>query len=192
MRRVCLPLVLALSGCVTEVAGQAQPAADAAAASYAADGDIPGVTTLASPSAMHSVADVDYPESPPYGGDHDPAWADCTGTIYPEPIRSENAMHSLEHGAVWVTYSPDLAAEDVALLEALVAGVDYTMLSPYADLDAAVSVQSWGRQLKVDSADDPRLDAFVRIYRLNSETTPEIGAPCTNPEFAASPRGPGS
>ncbi len=52
---------------------------------------------------LHSGADVDYPESPPYGGDHDLAWADCTGTIYPEPIRSENAVHSLEHGAVWVT-----------------------------------------------------------------------------------------
>lgn len=141
---------------------------------------------------LHSGADVDYPESPPYGGDHDLAWADCTGTIYPEPIRSENAVHSLEHGAVWVTYAPDLGAQDIEVLEALVAGVDHTMLSLYEDLDAAVSVQSWGRQLKVDFADDPRLEAFVRIYRLNPETTPEIGATCSSPEFAASPRGPGS
>lgn len=141
---------------------------------------------------MHSDTDVDYAEAPPYGGDHDPAWADCTGTIYPAPIRSENAVHSLEHGAVWVTYAPDLGAQDITLLEALVSGVDHTMLSPYEDLDAAVSVQSWGRQLKVDFADDPRLEAFVRIYRLNSETTPEIGTTCSNPNFAASPRGPGS
>ncbi len=146
--------------------------------------------TLDSPRTAHTSEDVEYAESPPYGGDHDPVWADCTGTVYPEPIRSENAVHSVEHGAVWVTYAPELT--DVAVLEALVEGVDYTMMSPYPGLDSAVSVQSWARQLSVDSVDDPVLAAFLRIYRMSPDLTPEPGATCPNPDFAASPRGPGS
>jgi hypothetical protein len=191
MRRVCLLLLLALCGCVSQIPGTATPDGGAAEqASYTSDGDIPGVTTLDSPRTDHTEEAVDYTESPPYGGQHDPVWADCTGTVYDEPIRSENAVHSLEHGAVWVTYSPELAVEDVEVLEMLVTGVDYTMMSPYPDLDAAVSVQSWGRQLEADSVDDPRIEAFLRIYAQNVETTPEIGATCSNPDFASSPRRP--
>ncbi len=55
-----------------------------------------------------------------------------------------------------------------------------------------MSVQSWARQLKVDTADDPRLAAFLRIYRMNPDITPEPGATCSNPEFASSPRDPDS
>jgi hypothetical protein len=158
---VRLLVLLALCSCASEVAGQGSGAAAEEAAGYTTDGDVPGVTILNSPRTAHTTEDVEYPESPPYGGDHDPAWADCTGTVYPEPIRSENAVHSLEHGAAWV-------------------------------LDTAVSVQSWARQLKVDTADDPRLAAFLRIYRMNPDITPEPGATCSNPEFASSPRGPDS
>ncbi len=133
--------LLTLCGCASTVPGQGST--DAAV--FTVDGDIPGVTTLDSPRTTHTTKPVEYAESPPYGGDHDPAWADCSGTVYLDPIRPENAVHSLEHGAVWVTYSPDLPAEEVVLLAALVDGVDYTMLSPYPGLDVAVSVQSWAR-----------------------------------------------
>ncbi len=135
---------------------------------------------------------MDYASTPPFGGPHNLEWADCTGTVYGVAIRPENAVHSLEHGAVWLTYSPTLPAEDVAALEELVAGTDYTMLSPYPGLDAAVSAQSWGRRLSVDSVDDPRLAAYLLNYRMNPDLTPEPGAPCSNPAFAQSPRTPGS
>lgn len=177
-------LLLCLTSCELVASGQAQQATSSVhEASYTADGDIPGVTSLETPRTDHTTDDVEYAESPPYGGMHDPVWADCTGTVYDEPIRSESAVHALEHGAVWVAYSPDLSADDVATLAAMVEGVDYTLMSPYPGLDAAVSVQSWARQLKVESAEDPRLGAFLRIYRLNRDLTPELGATCANPEF---------
>lgn len=30
-------------------------------------------------------------------------WADCDCAVYDQQVRSENAVHSLEHGAVWIT-----------------------------------------------------------------------------------------
>jgi Protein of unknown function (DUF3105) len=55
----------------------------------------------------HVTTPVTYTESPPVGGPHDPEWADCTGTVYDVDIRHENAVHSMEHGATWITYDPD-------------------------------------------------------------------------------------
>ena len=59
---------------------------------------------------------------PPVGGAARPAyWADCTGTVYTVDIRHENAVHSLEHGAVWITYNPDEVSQaDVARSPTLV------------------------------------------------------------------------
>ncbi|MBA3249830.1 MAG: DUF3105 domain-containing protein [Geodermatophilaceae bacterium] len=130
---------------------------------------------------------VDYAQSPPLGGPHDQAWADCTGIVYAEAIREENAVHSLEHGAVWLSYDPALPAADVGVLAGLVDGVGHTMLSPYPGLSTAVSVQSWGRQLVVESVSDPRLEAFLRIYRMTPELSPEPGATCSNPALASDP-----
>jgi hypothetical protein len=134
----------------------------------------------------HTDSPVSYPDSPPMGGNHSPVWADCTGTVYPRAVANENAVHSLEHGAVWVTYRPGLSAAGVAALRALVQGQDYTLMSPYPSLDRAVSVQSWGYQLKTDDPADPRIKRFLTTYRQNPQTTPEPGASCINPDFPRS------
>jgi hypothetical protein len=38
------------------------------------------------------------------------------------------------------------------------------LLSPYDGLPAPVVASAWGLQLKVEKADDPRLEQFVRQY----------------------------
>jgi hypothetical protein len=137
---------------------------------------------------QHVTTPVTYEQSPPVGGPHDGEWADCTGTVYDVPIRLENAVHSLEHGAVWITYDPEALSDDeIATLAGLVEGESGRMLSPYEGLDSPISIQSWGHQLKVDSVDDIRLKQFADFLTLNSEFTPEPGASCENPTFAASP-----
>ncbi|NED68182.1 DUF3105 domain-containing protein, partial [Streptomyces sp. SID10244] len=81
---------------------------------------IPGVTKIYYRAAQHVRADqrVAYDQSPPFGGPHDEVWATCTGIVYPNPLRSENAVHALEHGAVWITYNPDtISAADRDTLE---------------------------------------------------------------------------
>jgi hypothetical protein len=150
---------------------------------------IEGLTRYDHAPGVHTGEPVAYTESPPVGGPHDDVWADCTGTVYDVAIRHENAVHSLEHGAVWVTYDPDrVDAAGVDTLAGLVEGRPGTMLSPYPGQERPVAVQSWGHQLFVDSPDDPRIWQFVDLMVVNPQYTPEPGAPCDSPSFLADPR----
>lgn len=136
----------------------------------------------------HVPTPVDYQESPPVGGEHDGEWADCTGTVYTVDIRNENAVHSLEHGALWITYDPErLSDDDIATLSDLVDGTSGRMLSPRPGLGAPITLQSWNNQLTVESATDPRIRKAADFLTFNPDTTPELGATCENPTFIASP-----
>jgi len=152
---------------------------------------ISGVKSYDYPAGQQHVdTSVDYKESPPVGGPHapPPAWADCTGTVYTVDIRHENAVHSLEHGAVWITYNPDdVSKADIDTLAKLVENKPGRMLSPYAGQDKPISVQSWAHQLKVDSAGDKRIKQFADFFTLNDKYTPEPGASCENPDFIKTP-----
>ncbi|SNR44792.1 DUF3105 domain-containing protein [Blastococcus mobilis] len=151
--------------------------------------EIDGVQTFDYAAGQeHVTTEVDYTESPPVGGPHDGNWADCTGTVYDVDIRHENAVHGLEHGAVWITYNPDRVSDgDIAKLADLVEGENGRMLSPYAGLDSPISLQSWNHQLKVDSADDIRIEQFADFLTFRAGEFPEPGASCENPAFAADP-----
>lgn len=167
---------------------------------------IPGVMTADYQAQQHVTPDqrVAYDKSPPFGGPHDGVWAACTGIVYQTPVRSENMVHSLEHGAVWIAYNPDTISG--AALEQLTARTDgkpYTMLSPYPGLDSPISLQSWEHQLKLDRADDPRIDQFITALRQNEHGVyPEIGGSCqaypgafdpqNPPPFEAGPPPPGA
>lgn len=122
---------------------------------------------------------VAYTKSPPFGGAHDFAWATCAGVVYPDPVRTENLVHSLEHGAVWIAYNPDQVS-GVALdtLRSKVQSQPFMVMSPYPGLDSPISLQSWGHQLKVSEATDPRVDQFVFALRRNPYIAPEPGGSC--------------
>ena len=111
---------------------------------------------------------------PPVGGVHDPRVQNCG--IYVEPVDTGPAVHSMEHGAVWITYDPDLPSEDVAVLQDMVRGESYLLLSPYPDLASDVVSTAWGVQLEIDSVSDEKLEQFIDRYRGGG---PEPGAPCT-------------
>lgn len=127
----------------------------------------------------HVDSNVTYPQTPPVGGPHNPTWQNCG--VYTEPIRKELGVHSMEHGAVWITYRPDLPATAVDALRAVVRGWSFALLSPYPDLPSPVVASAWGVQMRVDSAGDPRLATFVARY-VNGQQTPEPGAPCSGGE----------
>ena len=148
---------------------------------------IPGVVRKDYPAGLHVSATqrVAYDMTPPMGGPHDASWATCTGVVYGKAIRTENAVHSIEHGAIWIAYNPDkVTGAALDSLKQRVQGKPAMLMSPYPGLDHAVSLQSWGHQLKLDSAEDKRIGEFVSALRLNQYTYPEVGADCANPTFA--------
>jgi len=137
-----------------------------------------GVESFDNLSRNHTYDPVSYEQSPPVGGDHNPVWQNAG--FYEEPVPNEKAVHTLEHGAVWITYSPDLPQDQKDKLQDIVQGQDCLIASPYPDLpgDTPVVASAWGKQLKLGSADDPRLEQFISVFRKGPQT-PEPGAPCT-------------
>lgn len=133
------------------------------------------VTTTAYPAGQHVSGTIFYKEKPPMGGQHNVVWQNCA--IYDEPIHNEHAVHSLEHGAVWITYRPGLAADQLQVLKTLAAD-DYMLLSPYPGLDHPVVASTWNHQLTLERADDPALPAFIAQFKNNPDSTPEFGAAC--------------
>jgi hypothetical protein len=126
----------------------------------------------------HVTTAVKYPMHPPVGGNHNPVWLNCNGNVYTEPVKDENAVHSLEHGAVWVTYTDKAAKKDVDTLAAKVKQTPYTLMSPYANQSSPIVLSAWGHQLGVKSADDPAVNKFFATY-VQGKQTPEQGASCT-------------
>jgi Protein of unknown function (DUF3105) len=155
--------------------------------------NIDGVKRVTYDGAQHVTAQqrVAYDQSPPFGGPHDQAWANCAGTVYDKAVRNENMVHSLEHGAVWIAYDPDkIKGSALDTLKKKVEGQPYMMLSPYPGLDKPISLQSWGHQLKLDKADDERVDQFITSLRENGFQNPEDGGRCDSDGTGFDPTNP--
>ncbi len=138
------------------------------------DPGIEGVEIYEDLSYDHVSGPIDYDLLPPAGGPHSPMWQNCG--VYDEPVITEQAVHSLEHGAVWITYRPGLPAAALDRLEKFAEREDYLLVSPWPGQDEPIVASAWGAQLRLDDVNDPRLRQFIRAYARNG---PERGAPCT-------------
>lgn len=142
---------------------------------------VAGVQTFTGLARTHTTQPVTYAQNPPVGGAHSAQLLTCG--VYTTAVRNELAVHDLEHGAVWITYQPNLPTAQVAIIQAdalappVVRGTRFVTVSPYPGLPSPVVASAWGTQLKLTSASDPRLVAFIAKYRLGPQT-PEPGASC--------------
>ncbi len=144
--------------------------------SVAAAAPIAGVKSFPNLSATHVTGTVKYAQIPPVGGEHSAVLLNCAK--YDKPVPNENAVHSLEHGAVWVTYDPAVITGDkLTKLRKLISST-YVILSPYQGIPSPIVASAWGLQLQVSSPDDTALAAFIAKYR-GAKSAPEPGAPCT-------------
>jgi hypothetical protein len=152
---------------------------------------IPGVIAWEGLEDTQVAGPVTYSVTPPVGGPH--AAVGMNSGVYTDPVPAERAVLDLEHGAVWITYRPDLPSRDVAVLRALVGrqtlvdeaavtGIPgqqgrYVVLSPWADdtLPSRVVISAWGHQLRVDSVTDPRLPRFLDTFRDSRQYAPGYG-----------------
>ena len=123
----------------------------------------------------HVPGPVKYEQTPPNSGDHNATPQQCA--VYTEPIAPENAVHSLEHGAIWITYNDKVPDDQVEELAGKVEGDPYGLMSPVPNQKSPINLSAWGRRLSVDSADDPRIDRFIEGFASGPQT-PEPGAAC--------------
>lgn len=143
-----------------------------------ADAKVPGLivadaNTLA---RNHVGGTVKYATTPPDGGNHNQVPQVCR--VYTQQVPNENAVHSLEHGAAWITYRPDLPAAQVTTLTNLASGRDHVLMSPDPQQTDPVDLTAWGRQLHLQSASDPKVATFISTYASGPQT-PEPGATCS-------------
>ena len=118
-----------------------------------------------------------YDHTPPASGDHFRAWQNCG--IYTQPIQNQTAVHSLEHGAVWVAYQPDLDASLIQAMTERLKSEKFALMAPYPGLQNPIVLTAWTRQLAVDDWSDPAIEEFLDTYfGRYSPVAPEAGASC--------------
>jgi hypothetical protein len=133
-----------------------------------------GTETIAVGEALHVEGELPYELNPPAGGPHNSAWMECG--FYPFDVPEENAVHSLEHGVVWITYSPSVPEDEIEIL-ADFARQSEMIVSLNSTQESPIVATAWARQLKLDSAGDERLEQFIDAFR-DGPTAPEVLASC--------------
>jgi hypothetical protein len=193
MRRLAvlatIPILLVACGSDSKSSSQSQataPAGSPTGVDLHLSGEPQGTLTFSGLARNHVDTPIQYPQTPPVGGNHNPVWQNCQ--YYDTPIPNERAVHDLEHGAVWITYVPETSQADRDVLKALAQTGDHIVVSQYAGLPSPVVASAWGKQLQLPSVNDPRLKQFVQAFE-NGPQTPEPGATCRQSTSDTTPVG---
>ena len=176
MKRLAIVLVVAclVSGACSGKDNTAV-AADISDLKLAPEG-VAGTVVVPVAGANHVNGKVSYPTSPPAGGNHNPVWQNCG--FYTVSVTNEFAVHSLEHGAVWITYTASVDQTVKTDLAAKAKGSAYVLVSLYPDNPTPIVVTAWARQLRLATYDSALVDKFIDVYGVDGPTIPEKGAPC--------------
>ena len=126
-------------------------------------------------AASHTTnpADLVIPEGDPTaGGPHFPT--PLKADKYTDPVQDGNAIHSLEHGMIWIAYNPDMVSPaDLKTLEGIQGDNSRdVILSPRPENRIAIGVVSWGRLLRLDQPDKGAIEDCIKV---NRDRSPEPG-----------------
>lgn len=119
---------------------------------------------------------LDFNSNPPTSGQHYVKW--ITRGIYDKPQEDGNLVHSLEHGAVIVSFKSDLPKEDVEKIKSVFSSVSVSkkIMVPRDNLDVPVALTSWGRLLKIQTIDATSEAKIREFMETNEDRGPEKGA----------------
>lgn len=126
--------------------------------------------------AAHVEGDIHEGSEIPAGGEHSQVWQNCG--FYDTEVRSENAVHSLEHGAVWITYRPTIGADQIDRLSGLARPDEKILISPRSDQSSPIVATAWAFQVELDDPEDTRLAQFITEF-TRGRTAPEPGGRCS-------------
>jgi len=130
-------------------------------------------------SRDHIEVDSEHPEynsNPPSGGWHYALTA--KKKYYTEPIPDENALHNLEHGDVWIAYSPKLSQEARDELKRY--AFSKILISPREANDTDIALVAWEHldafDLEGGIVPDERIRDFIKRYRNKGPEKIPVGA----------------
>ena len=132
------------------------------------------VDELAVDPPAHVEGDIEY-GGHPAGGEHSSIWLNCG--VYDIQVPDENAVHSLEHGAIWITYPSDSREAFVDALREY-SGRGKVIVSPVEGQVSPVLVTAWARQMEADEPTDPNIGRFITEFQSSGEA-PEPGGRCS-------------
>lgn len=118
---------------------------------------------------------VEYRTNPPSSGDH--YGVPASWGVYDHEIPDEAAVHNLEHGGIWISYSADIpesAKSPLTLLAKNLGGK--ILLTPRLQNDSPIILVSWGRIHKIGVSQDGFFDKdMIKNFVLKYKNTgPEI------------------
>lgn len=117
-----------------------------------------------------------------YGGPEPPASGEhgqpIPWQVYKQEVPDMNIIHNLEHGGIYISYRPDLPADQIDQIEKLFSkpysrekfSPIKAIVAPRAANEAPVIMSSWTRSMKLDSYDEEKM---VEYYLRNVGQAPE-------------------
>lgn len=107
--------------------------------------------------------DVDYQTNPPTSGAH-LAQAKEWGT-FDQEIDDKAAVHSMEHGGIWISYK-EVSGEEKTILEEIgKQNSQSTLVSPRSGNESKIVVTSWGKMMKLEIADKALIQKYIDTYK---------------------------
>ncbi|VAV93552.1 hypothetical protein MNBD_ACTINO02-1069 [hydrothermal vent metagenome] len=134
-----------------------------------------GTQTLAVGDPVHVEGPVAPSNEVPAGGPHAGIWQNCG--FYDSQVGTENILHSMEHGSVWVSYDPNLSSDEIQTLRGFASPNEKVLVTPVPGQSSPIIATAWGEQLELDDVSDPRLNQFVNEF-TRGLTAPEPGGTC--------------
>lgn len=109
-------------------------------------------------------------------GDHDQQ--PLPWQVYTQEVPDANAIHNLEHGGIYISYRPDLPADQVAKINGLFSkpysrknfSPIKAIVAPRSANSAPIIMSSWTRSMKLDKYDEEKI---VEYYLRNHGQAPE-------------------
>jgi len=109
---------------------------------------------------------VDYKTNPPTSGGHF-AEAEKWG-VYNKEIDDKVGVHNLEHGGIWISYK-DIDDETKTILEEVgKSNSQSVIVSPRSANDIKIVIASWGRIMKLETADKALIQKYINTYKNQS------------------------
>lgn len=110
--------------------------------------------------------EVNYNSNPPTSGKH-LSQAENWG-IYDKGVDDRAAVHSLEHGGIWISYQ-DITDEEKRILEEIGRkNPQSTIVSPRLKNDDKIVISSWGKMMRLKSADKALIQKYIDTYKNQS------------------------